>query len=77
MRLDSCGRGNNWAHGYTETKGLDAISNALRRLVEQESRFNGTMILSSVAGGTGSGLGSRMLEDISQDYPKKHIINCP
>lgn len=59
VQLDASGRGNNWAHGYTDTDGLERIREEFRKLVEQESRFAGSCLLSSVAGGTGSGLGSR------------------
>jgi hypothetical protein len=48
LTLDGSGRGNNWAHGYTESAGLDAISDEYRKVVEQDSRLGGTMMLSSV-----------------------------
>ena len=48
LTLDGSGRGNNWAHGFTESAGMEDISDAFRKVVEQDSRLGGTMILSSV-----------------------------
>jgi hypothetical protein len=48
LALDGSGRGNNWAHGFTESVGLEEISDEYRKIVEQDSRLAGTMILSSV-----------------------------
>ncbi len=48
LTLDGSGRGNNWAHGFTESVGLEEISDEYRKIVEQDSRLGGAMILSSV-----------------------------
>ena len=48
LTLDGSGRGNNWAHGFTESAGMEEISDGFRKVVEQDSRLGGTMILSSV-----------------------------
>lgn len=48
LTLDGSGRGNNWAHGFTESSGMDEISDEYRKVVEQDSRFGGTILLSSV-----------------------------
>jgi hypothetical protein len=73
IKLDSSGRGNNWAHGYSESISLDYFRNC----VEKQARFKGACFLHSVAGGTGSGLGSRLLQDIRDEYPKACLISFP
>ena len=34
-------------------------------------------MLHSIAGGTGSGLGSRLMELFKEQYPTKSLINAP
>ena len=60
--VEKCGRGNNWAYGYyggtKESGGLalkDSVQECVRNLVERCDRFMGTVLLHSIAGGTGSG----------------------
>jgi len=64
---------NNYARGhYTIGKEiLDQTLNAIRRTVDQCDGLQGFLIFHSVAGGTGSGFASLLLEHLSQDYPKK------
>jgi hypothetical protein len=56
----SSGRGNNWAFGFNETSRLEDILDAYRKIMEQNIAHEGTMMINSIAGGTGSGLGSRL-----------------
>eukprot|EP01015_Nassula_variabilis_P030858 TRINITY_DN6846_c0_g1_i7.p1 TRINITY_DN6846_c0_g1~~TRINITY_DN6846_c0_g1_i7.p1 ORF type:complete len:442 (-),score=34.17 TRINITY_DN6846_c0_g1_i7:62-1387(-) len=49
----------------------------LRKLADQCSQLQGFIVFSSVAGGTGSGLGSLLLERISEDYQKSVKLNFP
>ena len=62
------GRANNWAYGYSqldepELDGrYDSLSlESLRREVEACDFYTGCFLFHSLAGGSGSGLGSRML----------------
>ena len=41
----------------------------LRRHVERLDDYQGTVLLHSLAGGTGSGLGTRLLEELRDLYP--------
>lgn len=63
------GRANNWAFGYfgggenVKSSGsngdVEAIMETYRRMVESVYRYDGVLMIHSLAGGTGSGLGSR------------------
>ncbi|CAB40411.1 tubulin alpha-1 chain [Guillardia theta] len=64
---------NNYARGhYTIGKEIIEIAlDRIRKLVENCSGLQGFLIFNSVGGGTGSGLGSLLLERLSLDYGKK------
>jgi len=67
---------NNFARGFY-TKGkeiLDAVNDRLRKLVDNCSSVQGFIVNHAVGGGTGSGLGSLILERIATDYRKKAKI---
>ncbi|PWN52310.1 tubulin-domain-containing protein [Violaceomyces palustris] len=68
------GAGNNWAQGYSAG---EKISDELIEMVDREAdgsdSLEGFMLLHSIAGGTGSGLGSFLLERLNDAYPKKLI----
>lgn len=34
------------------------------------------MMMSSLCGGTGGGLGSRLLEAVRDDYQMQHVVSC-
>ncbi|KAI8911374.1 Tubulin/FtsZ family, GTPase domain-containing protein [Powellomyces hirtus] len=68
------GRGNNWAHGYWDISHLDNILSTFRKETEASDKYDGCMLLHSVAGGTGSGLGSRMAEELRDAYPKNYLM---
>ncbi|KAL0265545.1 UNVERIFIED_CONTAM: hypothetical protein PYX00_011257 [Menopon gallinae] len=71
---DGCGAGNNWAHGYCTGQTMkDEIVDALQREVEGCDLLESFLLFHSVAGGTGSGLGSLLLEEIRSLFPKKII----
>lgn len=64
------GSGNNWAEGYL-THGVnyrDKIENAIRRTAECCNNLHGFLLLHSAGGGTGSGLGSYILELLEDDF---------
>ncbi|KAJ3157320.1 hypothetical protein HDU89_002733 [Geranomyces variabilis] len=70
------GRGNNWAHGYWEISQLELILDTLRRETEASDAYDGCLMIHSVAGGTGSGLGSRVAEEMRDAYPKNYLTTC-
>lgn len=68
------GAGNNWASGYAHGERLfDEIFDIIDREAEGAENLEGFTVCHSIAGGTGSGLGSYMLERVSERYPKKLI----
>jgi len=67
---------NNYARGhYTVGKEvIDLVLDRVRKLADQCTGLQGFMIFHSFGGGTGSGLGSLLLECLSTDYLKKTKI---
>jgi len=77
------GRGNNWALGYhgfhietEETSLLHRTMESLRIEVERCDNYAGTIVVHSLAGGTGSGLGSHVVEAIRDTYPLGHVMSA-
>ncbi|ORX89569.1 tubulin-domain-containing protein [Basidiobolus meristosporus CBS 931.73] len=71
---DGGGAGNNWAHGYGQgDKIYEEVFDMLDREAEGSESLEGFMLLHSIAGGTGSGLGSFLLEKLNDRFPKKLI----
>eukprot|EP01084_Bolivina_argentea_P187696 323260_1 len=70
---DAC---SNFATGhYSKGKELiDSVSNQLRTLVEASDNIQGFLFNRSLSGGTGGGLGTRILERISLDYGGKTVF---
>jgi len=64
---------NNYARGhYTIGKEMvDLCLERIRKLADNSSGLQGFLFFNSVGGGTGSGLGSLLLERLSVDYGKK------
>ncbi|ETO26343.1 hypothetical protein RFI_10794 [Reticulomyxa filosa] len=64
---------NNFARGYYTVgrRMIDKVNDTLRKLVDNCDNPMGFMIVHSVGGGTGSGLGSLLLERLAVDYRKK------
>nr|XP_005990788.1 PREDICTED: tubulin delta chain-like [Latimeria chalumnae] len=75
------GRGNNWAYGYhgqhseSENSLLKQTMESLRKEVERRDSYSGTVLLHSLSGGTGSGLGARLCETIREEFPLGHILS--
>jgi tubulin delta len=69
------GRGNNWTHGFYDSANLEQVLDSYRKVVERRSTYDGMMILHSLAGGTGSGLGSRLVQEIRDNYSKGFIAS--
>jgi tubulin gamma len=86
---DGGGAGNNWAQGYSAgEKVYDDLMEMLDREADGSDSLEvgpyifspsalltiqGFMLLHSIAGGTGSGLGSFLLERLNDRFPKKLI----
>lgn len=69
---DGGGAGNNWAYGYAQAQRLeDNILDMIEREAEGADNFEGFLFCHSIAGGTGSGLGSLLLERLQDRFPKK------
>ncbi|ETW01220.1 hypothetical protein H310_06809 [Aphanomyces invadans] len=78
VHMEQSGRGNNWAMGYARSKSVvlgEHVMESLRREIEATDCYRGAVLLHSLAGGTGSGLGSRLLENIRDTYPKAYIVS--
>lgn len=80
------GRGNNWAYGYYRSNvssrsgdlralSVESIAEQVRRMAEKVDCYNGTVLLHSTAGGTGSGLGSALLEHLRDQYPAHFLLS--
>eukprot|EP00920_Eleutheroschizon_duboscqi_P024829 GHVT01061545.1.p1 GENE.GHVT01061545.1~~GHVT01061545.1.p1 ORF type:complete len:629 (-),score=125.88 GHVT01061545.1:448-2334(-) len=68
---DVSGAGNNWAHGH-EVYGpqyKEQLCESIRQLVEECNALQSFFLLHSLGGGTGSGLGTYLLEALSDWYP--------
>ncbi|ESO88026.1 hypothetical protein LOTGIDRAFT_126843 [Lottia gigantea] len=76
------GRGSNWALGYngfssgSEDHILTDSEDALRKEIERCDSYYGVILLHSLGGGTGSGLGSRLCELLRDEYPMNYILSC-
>lgn len=66
------GAGNNWASGYGQAEGVqEEIFEMIDREADGSDSLEGFVLCHSVAGGTGSGMGSYLLENLNDRYPKK------
>lgn len=67
------GAGNCWAQGYL-TEGSEIIEDVLdqiRKQVELTDAMQAFQIMNSLGGGTGSGLGSLLVEKLAEEYPDR------
>ena len=77
-----CGRGSNWALGYHGSKMtnqediFERTAEVMRKEVERCDSYNGTVLIHSISGGTGSGVGSRLTELLRDEYPEKFLLSC-
>lgn len=84
VHFEQFGRGNNWALGYNGREGKEGREGSitfralesLRREAERCDVFDSVVLTHSIAGGTGSGLGSRILEEISHAYPTQYLVSA-
>lgn len=68
---DCSGSGNNWAEGYCYygPKFEDNILCSINKAVEKCNSLHGFLLMFSVSGGTGSGLGTYILGLLQDHYP--------
>jgi tubulin gamma len=68
------GAGNNWASGYGQAEKVqEEILDMIEREADGSDSLEGFVLLHSIAGGTGSGMGSYLLEKLNERFPKKLI----
>lgn len=68
------GAANNWGDGYQSGEAVcEDIMEMIDREADGSDSLEGFMMLHSIAGGTGSGLGSFLLERLNDRFPKKII----
>lgn len=66
------GAGNNWASGFSQGEKLqEEVFDIIDREADGSDSLEGFVLCHSIAGGTGSGMGSYMLERLSDRFPKK------
>merc|ERR1719379_2237271 len=71
---DGGGAGNNWAKGYSGAERVqEEIFDMIDREADGSDSLEGFVLIHSIAGGTGSGMGSYLLENINDRYSKKLI----
>lgn len=71
---DGGGAGNNWASGYTQGERLyEEVFDIIDREADGSDSLEGFVLCHSIAGGTGSGMGSYILEKLNDRFPKKLI----
>ncbi|XP_029027760.1 tubulin delta chain [Betta splendens] len=71
------GSGNNWANGYCVhgPRHREVVEDLVRREVEHCDRLAGLVAVMSVAGGTGSGVGTYVTQCLRDVFPKSFILN--
>ncbi|KAG8468945.1 hypothetical protein KFE25_007463 [Diacronema lutheri] len=68
------GAGNNWAVGYESAEKVhEEIMEMIDREADGSESLEGFVLAHSIAGGTGSGMGSYLLERLNDHFPKKLI----
>jgi tubulin delta len=71
------GAGNNWAYGFTVhgPAASETVLELVRKEAENCDRLGGLMLLQSLAGGTGSGVGTYLTEALRDHYPHATLLN--
>ena len=68
------GAGNNWASGYAQAEAVqEEIMDMIDREADGSDSLEGFVLCHSIAGGTGSGMGSYLLEALNDRYGKKLV----
>ena len=67
---------NLYTRGFYSNRNLLAhFCDSLHHLLEECSSLQGFLVFHSLGGGTGSGFGGRLLQQLSNEYPKSNIID--
>ena len=85
LLTNTSGRGSNWALGHSLTfKEFKKETNInidcfekLNNFLEKCDFVTKILVVHSLGGGTGSGVGTRMIEMLYDSYPKIDLISCP
>jgi tubulin gamma len=71
---DGGGAGNNWASGFRQgAEHHEQVLDMIDRESDNSDSLEGFVLAHSIAGGTGSGMGSYLLEALNDHFPKKLI----
>lgn len=71
---DGGGAGNNWASGYRQgEEHYEQVLDMIDRESDNSDSLEGFKLCHSIAGGTGSGMGSYLLERLNDHFPKKLV----
>uniref|UniRef100_A0A7S1BP13 Tubulin gamma chain n=1 Tax=Corethron hystrix TaxID=216773 RepID=A0A7S1BP13_9STRA len=71
---DGGGAGNNWASGFRQgEEHHDTVLEMIDREADGSDSLEGFTMCHSIAGGTGSGMGSYLLEKLNDHFPKKLV----
>jgi tubulin gamma len=71
---DGGGAGNNWASGFRQgEEHHEQVVDMIDREADNSDSLEGFVLCHSIAGGTGSGMGSYLLERLNDHFPKKLI----
>ena len=71
---DGGGAGNNWASGFSQGENLhEEVFDIIDREADGSDSLEGFVLAHSIAGGTGSGMGSYVLEKLADRFPKKLV----
>jgi tubulin delta len=71
------GSGNNWAYGYNHHGPMieHEIADRFQKLAERMDDLSSVVLLQSMGGGTGSGVGSYILSILKELYPELFYVN--
>uniref|UniRef100_A0A0K8RF30 Tubulin delta chain n=1 Tax=Ixodes ricinus TaxID=34613 RepID=A0A0K8RF30_IXORI len=71
------GSGNNWAYGYSVhgPRHEESVMNLIQKEVEKCDSLSGFFIIMSMAGGTGSGLGTFITQNLQDQYSSSLKMN--
>lgn len=71
---DGGGAGNNWASGFRQgEQHHEQVLDMIDRESDNSDSLEGFVLTHSIAGGTGSGMGSYLLEALNDHFPKKLV----
>ncbi|KAK3082972.1 hypothetical protein FSP39_010365 [Pinctada imbricata] len=63
-------------HNKGEEHIIETTMEKVRREIELCDAYSGCVVMHSLSGGTGSGLGSKLIEMLRDQYPMNHLMSC-